>query len=423
MAGRGTKSGRNVAIATRAPAAYGLGMRIAFAIMKLFPGGGLQRDCVEIARRCAARGHEVVVFTSYCDGSDVDGSDFAGDLEVVVLPPRPGSNHRMLEEFGLQFRFAAALQRFDLRVGFDRLPDLDVLYCADPSMRARMRRQPFRFLLPRYRAYHALEASTFAPARHTRVLCLSPRQRDEYGAAWGTPPGRMWLLPPTVAAARRRPDCRRNGVREAVRASLGVPAGCVLWLAVGVQPRTKGFDRTLRALAAFPQARLVIAGLAEARSPAARALAAQARRRGVAGRITFLGHREDIPDLMAASDVLVHPARNDTTGTVILEAVINGLPVVTTAACGYAAHVAEAGAGAVVAEPFRHRALLAALSRAQDAALRERWSTAGEAYGADPALYRGRAQAAEIIMAAARRARPPSTARPVATIAARLVSR
>lgn len=390
-------------------------MRIAFAIMKLFPGGGLQRDCVDIARRCRERGHDVVIFTSFKD----DG-DFADDLAVIVLPVRGRANHRMQEDFAASFGFAAAVQQFDLRVGFDKLPGLDVLYCADPSIRARMRRQPFRFLIPRYRAYLMLERDGFAPDRRTRVLLLSDRQRDAYCAAWDTPPERLSLLPPTVSRARRRPERRRDGVREAVRAALGVAATEQVWLAIGVQPHTKGFDRALRALRHFPHARLLIAGLCETSTRTAAALAARARRMGLAPRIAFLGHREDIPDLMAAADLLVHPARHDTTGTVILEAVVNGLPVVTTAACGYARHVTAAGAGVVIAEPFRQRALTAALRTAQDAALRSQWSSAAEQYGAQPFLYEGRARAAEIIMAAAaERTRTPKVRR-VADFAARM---
>src|SRR6266404_6130949 len=110
-------------------------MRIAFAIMKLFPGGGLQRDCVEIARHCRQRGHDVVIFTSF-----KDDSDFADDLAVVVLPIRPSANHRMLEEFDNAFRWAAALQQFDLAAGLDKLPPLDLLYCADPPIYFRMRK-------------------------------------------------------------------------------------------------------------------------------------------------------------------------------------------------------------------------------------------------------------------------------------------
>jgi UDP-glucose:(heptosyl)LPS alpha-1,3-glucosyltransferase len=388
-------------------------MRIAFAIMKLFPGGGLQRDCVDIARRCRQRGHDAVIFTS-----SRDDSGFADDLPVVVLPVRRRANHRMQHEFGAQFRFAAAVQQFDLRVGFDKLPDLDVLYCADPSIHARLRRQPIRFLVQRYRAYLALERASFAPARRTRVLLLSDRQRDEYRGAWNTPPERLSLLLPTVSSARRRPEYRRNGVREAVRAELGVATIDQVWLAIGVQPRTKGFDRTLRALREFPHARLLIAGLGETSTRAAAALAAQVRRMGLSSRVSFLGHREDIPDLMAAADLLVHPARHDTTGTVILEAVVNGLPVVTTAVCGYARHVADAGAGVVIAAPFRMKALVAALRTAEDAALRDRWSAAADQYGAQPFLYEGRTRAAEIIMtAAAERTRAPAAPRVVGLVA------
>jgi UDP-glucose:(heptosyl)LPS alpha-1,3-glucosyltransferase len=383
-------------------------MRIAFAIMKLFPGGGLQRDCVEIARRCRQCGHDVVIFTSF-----KDDSDFADDLAVIVLPIKRSANHRMLEEFATSFRFAAALQQFDLRVGFDKLSHLDVLYCADPSVCARMRKEPLRFLIPRYRAYLALERDTFATGRRTRVLLLSDRQREEYRQAWDTPPGRLSLLPPTVASARRRPEYRGNGVRDALRADLGFVANDWVWLSIGVQPHTKGFDRTVRALREFPHARLLIAGLGETSTRAAATLAARGRLTGLAHRISFLGHREDIPDLMAAADLLVHPARHDTTGTVILEAVVNGLPVIATSACGYAHHVAAAGAGLVIGEPFRYRALVAALQAAQDAALRSRWSAAAEQYGAQPFLYEGRALAAEMILNVAgerMRARLPAAA-------------
>jgi UDP-glucose:(heptosyl)LPS alpha-1,3-glucosyltransferase len=376
-------------------------MRIAFAIMKLFPGGGLQRDCVEIARHCRARGHDVAIFTSF-----KDESDFADDLAVAVLPIRQSTNHRMLEEFAAAFRWAAALQRFDLTVGFDKLTHLDVLYCADPSIYFRMRKEPFRFLIPRYRTQLALERATFEPGRKTEVLLLSHKQRNEYRLAWHTPPERLSLLPPTVSTARRRPEYRRNGVRDALRADLGFAPQDWVWIAIGVQPHTKGFDRTISALREFPNARLLVVGLLETSTRASAALAERANRFGLSHRISFLGHREDIADLMAAADLLVHPARHDTTGTVILEAVVNGLPVVTTSICGYAQHVVAAEAGIVIDEPFHARAFAAALSAAGDAVRRSRWSASAERYGAQSFLYDGRKRAAELILGvAAERAR------------------
>jgi UDP-glucose:(heptosyl)LPS alpha-1,3-glucosyltransferase len=371
-------------------------MRIAFAIMKLFPGGGLQRDCVEIARHCRTCGHDVAIFTSF-----KDESDFADDLPVAVLPIRQSTNHRMLEDFAGAFRWAAALQQFDLTVGFDKLTHLDVLYCADPSIYFRMRKERFRFLIPRYRAQLVLERATFEPGRRTEVLLLSHKQLSEYRQAWRTPPDRLSLLPPTVSTARRRPEYRRNGVREALRADLGLTPHDWVWIAIGVQPHTKGFDRTIRALGEFPHAKLLVVGLLERSTRAAAALAARAKRLGLAQRISFLGHREDIPDLMAAADLLVHPARHDTTGTVILEAVVNGLPVVTTSICGYAQHVVAAQAGIVVDEPFNPRAFAAALSAAEDGARRGQWSASAERYGAQSLLYDGRKRAAEMILSVA----------------------
>jgi UDP-glucose:(heptosyl)LPS alpha-1,3-glucosyltransferase len=381
-------------------------MRIAFAIMKLFPGGGLQRDCVEIARHCRQRGHDVVLFTSF-----KDESDFADDLAVVVLPIRQSTNHRMLEDFATSFRWAAALQQFDLLVGFDKLTHLDVLYCADPSIYFRMTQERFRFLIPRYRTFLALEGATFEPGRRTKVLVLSHRQLDEYRHVWRTPRERLSLLPPTVSSARRRPEYRRNGVRAELRADFGFTSRDWVWIAIGVQPHTKGLDRTLRALCEFPSAKLLIVGLLETSTRAAEALAKRAKRLGLTDRISFLGHREDVPDLMSAADLLVHPARHDTTGTVILEAVVNGLPVVATSACGYAQHVVAAEAGIVVDEPFDSNVFAAALSAAEDTTRRSRWSASAEKYGAQPFLYEGRTRAAEMILtAAAERVRRRSSA-------------
>jgi UDP-glucose:(heptosyl)LPS alpha-1,3-glucosyltransferase len=371
-------------------------MRIAFAIMKLFPGGGLQRDCVEVARRVREGGSEVAIFTSHRHPGD-----FACDLPVTVLPVRARTNHRMQQEFAGALRHAASRQDFDLLVGFDKLTDLDLLYCADPSIRFRMTNERFRFLLPRYRAYVALERASFGAASATQVLMLSHTQLNEYWKVWHTAPERLTVLPPTISALRRHPEFRRGPVRSTMRERLGVASHQRLWLAVGVQAHTKGLDRIIRAMRAFPAVRLVVVGLLETSTSAARTMAALARRYGVTDRILWIGHREDISELMAASDLLVHPARRDTTGTVILEAVVNGLPVITTSVCGYAHHVDAAQAGIVIKEPFNFEAFEAALATAQDARRRARWSAAGEQYGSSPALYEGRARAADHILAAA----------------------
>lgn len=364
-------------------------MRMAFAIVKLFPGGGLQRDCLALARGLQARGHAVEILTA-----ERAAGDFADGLTVRELPVAARTNHGRQAAFAA--RVAAAAADFDAVIGFNKLPGLDALYCADPSIAARMRKAPVLALLPRYRAFRALEAEAFAPGRATRLLLLGAAQAESYKAAWNTEADRITVLPPTISAARRQPALRGDGTRDGLRATLGL-GGATAWLAVAVQPATKGLDRTVRALARHPDARLLVAGLA-ATDKAAGGTLQLARKLGVADRVIWLGHREDVPAVMAAADVLVHPARLDTTGTVILEAVVNGLPVIASGVCGYAGHVAAAGAGLVVPEPFDASAFEAALAQAADPARRAAWSAAGETYGARPELYAGREKAMDLII-------------------------
>jgi UDP-glucose:(heptosyl)LPS alpha-1,3-glucosyltransferase len=366
-------------------------MNIAFAIVSIFPGGGLQRDCLAIASRLAKLGHTVTVFAENRRG------ELPGNIPIELLPNRAWTNH------GRDLRFADDVLRrcsgrFDRLVGFGKLKGLDVIYCADPCIAARAPAALSR-LTGRRRAMIELEGASFSPGAQTRCLLLSERQLREFRDAWSTEPERLVLLRPTIDRNRREPGLRTNGARESIRAELNVRPDRWIWLAVATQPRVKGLDRAIEALKEFPAARLMIAGIAPDMRHG-RSLKRGARHAGVADRIELLGVRHDIPQLMAAADLLLHPARYDTTGTVILEALVNGLPIVTTDACGYATHVTAADAGLVIPEPFHQSALLGALAKAQSAERRVTWSRNGVAYGERMDLYSGLDRAADIIAAA-----------------------
>jgi len=167
-------------------------------------------------------------------------------------------------------------------------------------------------------------------------------------------------------------------------------------LLVGAQAQVKGLDRALAALQSAPDTTLLVAGMAPDSSEAAQAARTLARKAD-RDRVRFLGFREDIPELMAAADVLVHPSRLDVTGQVILEAIVNGLPSVVTGLCGFAEHVKKSGAGIVLPEPFSQTELRAALARIRDRAVAEAMSLAGIRYGRDTAPVSGLDQAADII--------------------------
>src|SRR6185369_5591954 len=292
-------------------------MRFAFPIVSLFPGGGLQRDCVDITRRLQDLGHEVVLFTSR-----VSNRDFFSDLTVRVLPVEARTNHQRQRAFSDAFGKTIARGGYDLIVGFDKIAGLDLLYCSDRSIYPRITKNPLLRILPRYSEFLSLEETCFAQHRKTRILLLSESQLSEYWKAWLTDPKRLALLPPTILRSRRHPEFRTNSVRQEWRSKLGLSDDDWAWVAIGVQPRTKGADRTIAALRYFPSARLMIVGLNKDDNRS-REIVRLADKLGVSKQIVWLGHRENIPQLMACADLFVHPARYDTTGTVILEAIIN----------------------------------------------------------------------------------------------------
>lgn len=337
-----------------------------------------------IARRLVAQGHEVrIVCTSAVTPPT--------DIDVVVLPNRASTNH------GRNARFSRDLKRhvgsaYDIVAGFDALENLDVLYCANPPTRAS---GWIDRLNPRKRAKFRLEKACFGPDSATRLLLLSDPQRAAYDERWALDPARVTMIPPTIERSNVLPPDQRVAQRARLRAQLGLADETPVWMFVGSFPHTKGLDRLIAALPEFPDTRLLCVGADGDRLAPFRAQAAQA---GVASQVSWLGASDDVPAWMAASDMLVHPSRLDITGTVILEAIANGLPVIATAICGYASHIAASGAGRVLADPFAQCEFIAALREA-DAPARDKWRAHAGRYATNAELFSGLDVAADGIVA------------------------
>jgi glycosyltransferase involved in cell wall biosynthesis len=156
--------------------------------------------------------------------------------------------------------------------------------------------------------------------RATAVLCasadLSARMR-QLGARDTSQA--VVAAPPAVAPS--------GAAVAAARADIGAGPRPVL-LTVGRLAAQKGLGVLLDAAASWqdraPAPVLAIAGA----GPLGGQLSDQARRQGLA--VVFLGHRDDVPALLAAADVVVVPSLWEARALIVQEALRAGKPIVAT---------------------------------------------------------------------------------------------
>jgi len=322
-------------------------VKLALCLYKYFPYGGLQRDFLRIAEECVNRGHQVTVYTLKWEGGQPDW------LEVVVAPISALNGIKRYQKFSRWL--VSRLQQYpvDMVMGFNKMPGLDVYYCADPCFEYKSRHLRswwYRFT-GRYRHFSRYEQAVFNPGQTTDILMISEVQQALFKQYYHTEDARMYMLPPGINRDRCAPDNAAE-VRADFRREYTLAEEDLLLLQIGSGFRTKGLDRSIEALASLPaefrgRAKLFVIGQDD---PAE--YLSLAKSLGVDQQVTFFAGRDDIPRFLLGADVLVHPAYAENTGTVLLEAVVAGLPVLVTDVCGYARYIHEADAGGVMASPF-----------------------------------------------------------------------
>ncbi|MEY2432683.1 MAG: hypothetical protein QOC92_2408, partial [Acidimicrobiaceae bacterium] len=133
---------------------------------------------------------------------------------------------------------------------------------------------------------------------------------------------------PKLEVIHNAVDIRKfqDPARPEVRAELsGDTPGPLVVMVARLDP-DKGHRHLLAAAAMLPDVRLVFAG----DGPERGALEAFARELGVDDRVRFLGHRNDVPQLLAACDVMALPSAFEGLPISVLEAMAAGTPVVAS---------------------------------------------------------------------------------------------
>lgn len=146
---------------------------------------------------------------------------------------------------------------------------------------------------------------------------------------------RLWLRPRQITVVERGREgarfVRPREERERTRGSLGLEEHDFVLITVGRQCYQKGQIYLLQAFEEFlnvcPSAKLLIVGKEGDSTERLRAFSGN---RSVEGSLKFLGHRDDIPDLLHCADLFVFPSLFEGIGGAVIEAMASRLPVIAT---------------------------------------------------------------------------------------------
>lgn len=167
-------------------------------------------------------------------------------------------------------------------------------------------------------------------ARHlpTHFHALTNAVKDASVRALGIPPRRITVIPRGRDPARL--GCPDPDRRRRARVALGIQQDTPVLVNVGRQEFQKGHHVLLRAAARLSTRRPVAVLVAGRTGKATTGLRALQRDLGLAGTVRFLGHRDDVPEVLAAADVFVFPSLYEGLGGAVLEAMALGIPVVAS---------------------------------------------------------------------------------------------
>lgn len=340
--------------------------------------GGAETQLSRVLPGLVQRGHSVAVCTLF-DGGPLAATLQAGGVEVHV-PEAP-------------FRLGGGLIRHWRRHA--------VLH---PRLRKVIRRHKpglIQFVLPH--AY--IEAAPVALDMGQARLIMSRRSLNDYQAdsprvarierelhpkmdafianappiaaqlrAEGAPAERIHYIPNGIEV----PDYCRPDRREAMRAMLGLSPDTLTLIIVANLISYKGHRDLIAALSEIATQMpkdwcLLVAGRDDGLGDDLRRQAGAA---GILERIRFLGARDDIADLLAASDIAVLASHEEGMPNAVMEAMAAGLPIVATQVGGVAELLAGGDCG-LMAAPRAPESLGAALLQVTgDAGLRSRLAQA-----------------------------------------------
>lgn len=368
-------------------------MKLAVCLYKYFAYGGLARDFRRIMEIRRDAGDTIDVYFIEWHGEPISGFNLK-KINVSGM-----TNHARMRDYQQQVQQRLNVEQYDLVIGFNKMPNLDLYYAADPCYLDRVKQHKTYWLtrhFGRVKFYEQSERAVFGQKSHTVSLMISSIQRKLFESNYNTPADQLIDLPPGIDPVRKRPN-DYSLQRQQLRDELGHDDQQFLLLMIGSGFHRKGVDYAISALASLPSPLRENTHLYVLGEDNAKPFIHQAAKLNVARQIHFMGGRDDVPQWLLAADLFLHPARSENTGTVILEAMVAGLPSIVSTACGYANYVQNAEAGDCIEDPENTMTFTQMLAKQLNRSVLQRQSQQALAYADGHDLYSMPQKVAEII--------------------------
>ena len=362
-------------------------MRVLFLCNSKF-WGGAERYVQAVAEALAQRGHDVYgaappqspLFTRLATSAEVTplalelGPKLAARTAIDLVGRWPLYTHtlrRWLTEHHQKLRIELLHVQFKkeqlLATGAARRLGIPVLWTEHGALPGPLAR--FRPALWLYRRM-ASKASA--------IICVSEAVKRDL-IARGVPTSLLRVCRNGIHLSEIPSPPVRDARRQRVRESLGIGKGELVVAAVGRLSWVKGLCYLIEAVPSVLQrvdaTRILVVG----DGPELAHLVKLAAARGVSDQIIFTGHRDDIDDVLAATDVVVMPSLNEGMPFAALEAMVAGVPVVASRV-GALPELLDEGRAGILVQPGKPRELASGLCEILvDADKRTRLAKAGRA--------------------------------------------
>ncbi|NLV92277.1 MAG: glycosyltransferase family 4 protein [Firmicutes bacterium] len=308
--------------------------------------GGLARHVMELSEALVTLGHEVHVLTVHADGCPQD-EEMNGVMVHRVNPSGPSSKDIVDSAMLLNLNFMEAAIQL-MRQGHV----FDLIHAHDWLAAFAAKGLKYSWKRPMVATIHATEfgrnhglhndlqrrisnVEWWLTYEAWRVICCSDFMKGEISYVFQTPQDKIAVIPNGVHVDRlRRPPAEEmEGFRQQYAAD---DEKIVFFLGRLVHEKGGGvlIDAVPEVLRRHNATKFIIAGS----GPSEGYLRQRAAELGIANRVYFVGHVDDVlrNKLFAISDVAVFPSLYEPFGIVALEAMAAKVPVVVSDTGGFA---------------------------------------------------------------------------------------